>query len=431
MFLSLASAPSFSQTLNAALESSWQHNIAFALERRKLQEVFEISRRASLDLGPTISLSGSYGLQSGGEADNFKAGEAWGASVSLDQPLLRRGQIYSQHLIASYDRRIAYTLFRKAEAQLILDGLRTYLGVVAASAALRVSEKSLSQLTEQWEATRRNASLGGASRRDVALAAASLAEARADVIEISARHTASQRAFRDYFGIEEDELESPETLAELLPSASTTLLEARASLQSNNFDLLAARLELRKQRKIFRATRGLVFLPSVSLQANYSISELPGNATEAFSTKLVFSYPLRPFYFMSGYRSILNGLRLARDNVRLAEQRSERGLLDAWENLQATQESEKARLETVEAREIVLRSASSEQTLGTGEIDDLLEAERDFAEAERSAIVARSDALYARFVFLQAIGTLSASLLDLQVTDYSMRYFSRWGFGVE
>ena len=435
LFLSLASAPSFSQTLNAALESSWQHNIAFALERRKLQETFEVSRRAAIDLGPTINLSGSYGLQSRRELDGtaagFTAAAAWGASVSLEQPLLRRGQVYSQYLIASYDRRIAYTLFRKAEAQLILDGLRTYLGVVAASAALRVSEKSLSQLTEQWEATRRNASLGGASQREVALAAASLAEARADVIEISAQHTASRRAFRDYFGLADGELESPEVLAELLPSISTTLLDARASLQSNNFDLLAARLELRKQRNISRATRGLVFIPAISLQADYSISELTGKVSDVFSTRLVFSYPLRPLYFMSGYRSVLNGLRYARDNARLAEQRSERELLDAWENLQATQESEKARLETVEAREIVLRSASSEQLLGTGEIDDLLEAERDLAEAERAAIVARSDALYARFVLLQAIGTLSASLLDLQVTDYSMRYFSRWGFGVE
>ena len=435
LFLCLVINPSFSQTLNVALESSWHNNIAFALKRRELQESFEVSRRAAIDLGPTISLSGSYGLQSqrelDGAAGGFVAKEVWEAKVSLEQPLLRSGQVYSQYLSSSYDQRIAYSLFRKTEAQLILDGLRTYLGVVAASAALRVSEKSLSQLTERWEATRRNASLGGASRRDVALAAASLAEARASVIDLRAQRTATRRAFRDYFGIEPGELESPETLAEILPSISTTLLEARASLHDNNFDLLAARLELQKQRKIFRATRGSIFLPNVSLQADYSISKLSASGRDSFSSKLVFSYPFRPIYFMSGYRSFLNGLRFARDNVRLAEQISERELLDAWENLEATQESEKAHLETVEARGIVLDSANSETRLGTGSIDDLLEAERDFAEAERAAIVARSDSLYARFVLLKAIGTLSASLLDLQVPDYNARYFNRWGFGVE
>ena len=429
------SSSSFSQTLSTALEGSWHHNIAFSLERRKLQESFEVSRRAAIDLGPIVTLSGNYGLQSrrdlDGTAGDFRAEEAWGANISLEQSLFRRGQVYSQYLIASYDRRIAYRLFRKAESQLILDGLRTYLGVIAASAALRVSEKSLSQLMEQWEATRRNASLGGASSRDVALATASLAEARAEVIDSRARHTASSRAFRDHFGIDQRELESPEELSKILPSISTTLVDARASLREHNFDLLVARLELQKQRKISRATRGLVFIPSVSLQANYAISELTGSVSDSFSTKLVFSYPLRPLYFMSGYRSVLNVLRIARDNARLAEQSSERELLDAWENLQAAQESEKARLETVEARGIVLRSASSETRLGTGSLDELLEAERDFAEAERAAIVARNDALYARFVLLQAIGTLSARLLDLQVPDYSPRYFSRWGLGVE
>lgn len=456
LFFSLFLQPSFlqAQTLKSALEHSWHNNVAFAIERRKVQEIFEKARRAAIDLGPQFQLKGSYGLQGSrvlntpssesssgasgtgtgtgtGSSSGFETKESWSTTLSVSQPLLNRGQVYSQYLIGHYDRRISHRLFRKAEAQLILDGLRVYLGVVEASAALHVSEKSLSHLMEQWQATKRNASLGGASKRDVALATASLAQAQAQAIDARAQRSSAARAFRDHFGIDEKELEDPQALMANIPSVPSSLDKARDYLQKNGFDLLVARLELQKQRKISRTTRGLVFLPSISLDAEYRVSGLSDVTTDSFSAKMIFTYPLRPAYFMSGYRSVLNGLRLSRDNLHLIEQNSEREFLDSWENLEARQESEKARLETFEARRVVLRSAQRETRLGTGAIDDLLEAERDFAEAERAAIVARSQSFYARFDLLKSIGRLSPALLNLNVPNYTSNYFIRWGLGVE
>lgn len=431
------------QTLQEALEASWHNNIAFAIEKRKVQEAFEVARRAAIDLGPTINLQGSYGVQAqrnleGGENDakSFDPTQAWSASVGLKQSLLQSGQVYANHAIASYNRRIVLLRLHEFEAQLILDGLQRYLGVLERSATLRVRRKSESQLEEQWHSVRRESSFGGASARDVALAAASLAEARAQTIEARNADKSARRAFRDHFGIEVQDKSEGEGEGELktpqhLPQPPQTIEAAQTLALQKNFALRAARLEWKKQKKVARSTRGLVFLPRISLEANYAVAEQKRSTNDSFSTKLTFSYPLRPAYFMSGYRSVLNALRLARDGARLAEQNTRRQLLDAWEAFGAAKESEKARQETLQARAIVLQSAQRETRLGTGDLDDLLEAERNFAEAERAAIVAKRQTLVSQVQLLKVTGTLSPALLQLEVPVLDVPYFRRWNLSVE
>ena len=424
------------QTLKRALEESWTNNIAFALEKRKVQEVFEISRRAAINLGPTFNLQGSYGLRaprllegnSSTLSREFHPQQAWRATVSVEQSLLENGRVYAAYVIASHDKKIALLRLRELEAQLILDGLQRYLGVVESSAALRVNEKSESQLNGQWQSVRREAVLGGASARDVALATASLASARVQTIEARNSNKAARRAFRDHFGIAvEGELETPRNL----PAVPQDIETARALLLDLNFGLRAARLEFAKKKRTARATRGLIFLPRVALKANYAIAEQSSIVSDSFEAQLTFSYPLRPAYFMSGYRSVLNGLRLAREGARLAEQNARRQLLDAWEALSAAQEGEKARQETLQARMIVLQSAQRATGLGTGDLDDLLEAERNFAEAERAALAGKRRALVAQVQLLKVIGTLSPALLQLEVQPLDAKHFKRWGFGIE
>ena len=419
------------QTLQEALVESWSNNIAFTLEKRKVQEAFENARRAAIDLGPTFNLQGSYGLRgntNSASSNSLDPTQAWSATVSVEQFLLNSGQVYASYAIASHNKKIALLRLRELEAQLILDGLQRYLGVVESSAALRVNEKSESQLNKQWQSVRREAALGGASRRDVALATASLAEARAQTIEARNANNAARRAFRDHFGIDiEDELETPKNL----PEPPKDIEAAQALMLQRNFNLRAARLEWTKQKKVARSTRGLVFLPRIALKANYAIAEQDSKTNDSFATQLTFSYPLRPAYFLSGYRSVLNGLRLARDAASLAEQNARRELFDAWEALSAAEGSEKARQETLVARTIVLNSAQRETRLGTGDLDDLLEAERNFAEAERATIAATSKTLVARVQLLKVIGTLSPALLQLEVPSLDASYFSRWGFAVE
>ena len=438
--LSNALSNACAQTLQEALTESWSNNIAFALEKRKVQEAFENARRAAIDLGPTFNLQGSYGLRGqrqikGNTQENNAASpqsldptQAWSATVSVEQFLLNSGQVYASYAIASHNKKIALLRLRELEAQLILDGLQRYLGVVESSAALRVNEKSESQLNKQWQSVRREAALGGASKRDVALATASLAEARAQTIEARNANNAARRAFRDHFGIEiKGELETPKNL----PEPPKDIEAAQALMLQRNFNLRAARLEWTKQKKVERSTRGLVFLPRVALQANYAIAEQNSSTSDSFATQLIFSYPLRPAYFLSGYRSVLNGLRLARDGASLAEQNARRELIDAWEALSAAEGSEKARQETLVARTIVLNSAQRETRLGTGDLDDLLEAERNFAEAERATIAATRKTLVARVQLLKVTGTLSPALLQLEVPSLDASYFSRWGFAVE
>lgn len=437
--LSASATPNaHAQTLQEALEKSWENNIAFSIEKRKVQEAFEVARRAAIDLGPTFNLQGNYGLQANRTIEdnsasqkNLDATQAWSAAVSVEQPILQSGQIYSLHTIASYDKKIALLRLHEFEAQLILDGLQRYLGVVESSAALRVSKKSESQLNEQWKSVRHEAALGGASRRDVALATAALAEARAQTIEARNGDNTAQRAFRDHFGIDiEGDLQMPQNL----PALPQDIETAQALMLERNFNLRAARLEWQKQKKVARSTRGLVFLPRMALKANYAIAEQTEQnrkTTDSFVTQLTFSYPLRPAYFMSGYRSVLNALRLAREGARLAEQNARRQLQDAWEAFSAAQESEKARQETLQARTIVLDSAQQETKLGTGDIDDLLEAERNFAESERAMIAANRQTLVAHVQLLKVTGTLSPALLQLEVQSLDAPYFSRWGFTVE
>ena len=430
-----ATSNAHAQTLQEALEKSWENNIAFSIEKRKVQEAFEVARRAAIDLGPTFNLQGNYGLQAQRTIEDnsvsqnkLNAKQAWSATVSVEQPILKSGQIYSLHTIASYDKKIALLRLHEFEAQLILDGMQRYLGVVESSAALRVSEKSESQLNEQWKSVRREAALGGASRRDVALATAALAEARAQTIEARNGDNTAQRAFRDHFGIDiEGDLQMPQNL----PALPQDIETAQVLMLERNFNLRAARLEWQKQKKVARSTRGLVFLPRMVLKANYAIAERNSDTTDSFVTQLTFSYPLRPAYFMSGYRSVLNALRLAREGARLAEQNARRQLQDAWEAFSAAQESEKARQETLQARTIVLDSAQQETKLGTGDIDDLLEAERNFAESERAMIAANRQTLVAHVQLLKVTGTLSPALLQLEVQSLDAPYFSRWGFTVE
>jgi outer membrane protein len=267
------------------------------------------------------------------------------------------------------------------------------------------------------EATRDRFRVGEITRTDVSQAEARLAKATADRIKAEGDLKTSVAAYQSTIGSPPEKLQPPKQVSNL----PTSLDEVVSLSSGRNPDVIYADYLERAAKDNVNLVFGEL-LPTVSLDGTAGRawrSSAANSKTETIEGKVSISVPL---YQAGEVDSRVREAKQTAGQKRLEAEQSRRTAIEtgtkAWENLV----SARARIESygaqIKASEVALEGVTREAAVGSRTVLDVLNAEQELLDARVNLVKASRDEELAAYQVRSAIGTLTASHLNLPVKIY-------------
>ncbi len=435
------------ETLEDALTESYATNPQILSERAHLRAVDEGVPQALSNWRPTVTFSGSAGVN---ETVNHPAvpaiplalcpGSGPGCptlaqfvepsqfppdqtlfphlmDLNVTQPLYRGGRTVAQTSEAEKTIEAERARLIETEETVFLAVAQAYLDVVRDQATLDLSVNNEQLLAKQLESTQEQFRVGTLTRTDTAQAEASLASA------VAARHFAegnlqiSRANYERAVGHLPPKLE-PATLRPVLPA---TREEALSLAANKNPNVIAALLTEDAGYDAVKVIRGQL-LPTVSLVGDYErLDEVELHGLEQVVTSGVVRMTM-PLYEGGAVYSetrqaeqTVGQLKGQTDDARRAAVQS---ATQAWESIVSDRAQRDALIENVKAAEVAFEGTQQEQRVGTRTILDVLITEQNLFQARVNLVSTQHDLAVAEFNLASQIGRLTAGDLKLKVKLY-------------
>ncbi len=331
-----------------------------------------------------------------------------GAQAAIEQPLFTSGRLGGSISAAKAEADRAESLFDAVRQDITLEGATAIADVVRDRAIL--SERALNDALarDRLEETKARIGAGLATQTDLRQAEARAAQAAAELALAESALARAQAAFEQLFGFGAPaELSMPQ-FGNALPES---LEDALARARTANPTLSASEEAARSARMLVRAERGR-YLPQVSLNAaaayveNERFGEALGEA-EQYSVTINGRWDL----FSGG--SNLARTRAAKRRAAAADDRAldtDRRLreqtISAWNAVVSGQAVVAAREAQSTAAVIAAEGVAAEFRSGRRTRLDVLDADREKADAEVGLIAAERDLTVATFTLARLIGAL-------------------------
>jgi outer membrane protein len=438
------------ETLREALERTYRSNPTLMAQRERLRSLDEAVAVARAGLRPSVSAVAGINQDlfntGSGEPRNFSVG------VDVNYPLFNAGSVRNQ--IRAADARViaGRADLRATEGDVFTNAVGVYMDVIRDRSIVALNENQIRVLQTNLEATRDRFEVGDLTRTDVAQSEARLALAQSGLATAQGRLRSSEEAFRRVIGDLPDELDPPPPLPRLPGTADeavTVALDNNPDLRSVAAQIEAAGLDI----EVIRAGR----LPTVNATGGVDYLNRLGSAAELLSGPPVPGQSL-PANEVAGssvgvtaripiYQGGLVGARV-RQSSALRSQFIEQAIETerfVIANTRAAFATYRAALEAIESNEVAvaanqlaLEGVRAENSVGTRNILDVLNAEQELLNSEVQLVTARRDAYVAGFSLLNAMGRAEAEDLGLDggplydpLTNYNntVRRASDWNDG--
>jgi outer membrane protein len=406
-------------TLREALLSTYRTNPTITGQREALRSTdanVAIARaagrpRVDATAGLNRDLTRSGILDTGGKGPDLSVG------VDLSYPLFSGGSVRNSVRAAQTRVEAGRATLRAVEGDVFTEAVAAYMDVIQDRAIVELNANNVRVLGTNLEATRDRFEIGDLTRTDVAQSEARLQLGRANLATAQGRLTGSEENYRRVIGKRPEALAPPPPL----PPLPATPDEAVRIALANNPDLIsvtrqatAAGLDV----SVARASR----LPTLSgvVSGDYlnalggNEGPLPSSGTQT-SAGLNARIPL--------YQGGLPAARIRQAQAlegQFLEQvvATERAVISntrsAFATYQAAQNAIASNEVAVRANELALEGARAEQTVGTRNVLDVLNAEQELLDAQVALVTARRDAYVAGFQLLNAMGQAEADDLGLE-----------------
>ena len=435
-------ASAATQTLREALVQTYNANPTIMAQRASLR---------SLDEGVAIARSEGRpqaGLQAGLNQDALTSnipgrnGRDFTASADVSMPLYAGGRIRNNVRAANTRVEAGRADLRATEGDTFTEAVAAYMDVIRDRMIVNLNQNQVRVLETNLQATRDRFEVGDLTRTDVAQSEARLALARSNLAIAEGRLETSEENFTRIIGDVPGDLQPPPPLPQFPNSAEDA---TEVALENNN-DLAAIAARARAAGFDVRVARGQR-LPTVSAIASTRYfnalgtadesADLPegtlANTTTSTGVGLSMNMPL----YQGGaagarvrqaqaLRSQLLEQSIATERLVVANTRA------AYANYQAAQEAIESNEIAVAANQLALEGTRAEQTVGTRNVLDVLNAEQELLNSQVLLVSARRDAYVAGFQLLNAMGEAEAEDLNLdggQLYDpqvYHERYSDSW-----
>lgn len=440
------------EELRATLERTYRSNPTLAAQRDRLRAIDAGVGIARAGLRPQIAATAGINQDlfntGSGEPRNFSAG------VQVSYPLFDNGQARNQVRAADFRVLAGRAQLRATEGDVFTDAVTVYMDVIRDRAIVALNENQVRVLQTNLEATSDRFEVGDLTRTDVAQSEARLALARSGLATAQGRLRTSEEGFQRVTGAPPGDLEPPPPLPRLPQTADEAVaiaLDANPDLRAITAQVEAAGLDI----EVVRADR----LPTLDATGGVDYVNRLGSANELLSGTPVPGQALPPNEVAGGqvgvtariplYQGGLVGARVRQASAtrsQLVEQsiETERFVIAQTRAAFATYRAALLAIDSntiaVAANQLALEGTRAENTVGTRNVLDVLNAEQELLNSEVQLATARRDAYVAGFALLNAMGRAEAEDLGLDggplydpVANYnrSSRSGSDWNDGTE
>jgi outer membrane protein len=414
----LMSGSADADSLREALVETYNANPTIMASRAQVR---------SLDEGVGIAralgrpqLTGSAGLNQNLARTGGGTGRNISATIDVSYPLFNGGRV--RNSIRAADERVAAgrALLRSTEGDVFTDAVSVYMDVIRDRSIVTLNQNQVKVLQTNLQATRDQFEVGDLTRTDVAQSEARLALARSSLATAEGRLKGSEENYRRVIGKLPGELEPPPPLpslpgdpdqaVDIALANNSGLASIAAQSRAAGFDIDVARSER---------------LPTISTFANGTGANYLGTAGRQFAPGAANTQTSLGVGLSAGipiYQGGLVGARV-RQSQAIQSQLLEQGVeiersvvaqtRAAFSSYQAAQQAIESNRVAVSANTLALEGTRAEQTVGTRNVLDVLNAEQELLNSQVLLVTANRDAYVAGFQLLNAMGKAEAEDLNL------------------
>ncbi len=408
-------------TLRDALLRTYETNPTLMAQRQSLRATDEGVALARAQGRPTVNADGAFNQDLitrnlGVNQRDVNVG------ASLRVPLYAGGRVRNSVNAANARVDAGRADLRATEGDIFTEAVAVYMDVIRDRSIVQLNLNQVRVLDTNLQATRDRFEVGDLTRTDVAQSEARLALARSSLAIAQGRLEASEQNYERVIGIAPGDLQPPPSLPPL-PAAQE---EAAEIALANNGDLESIAAQARAAGFDVRAARG-ERAPTLSGTSSIRYFDTLGTNDRgvngpALSPENTTSAGVGVSLSLPLYQGGAAGARVRQANARhgqLLEQSIsvERGVIAnsraAYATYAAANDAIESNTIAVAANELALEGTRAEQTVGTRNVLDVLNAEQELLNSQVLLVTARRDAYVAGFQLLNVMGQAEAEDLNL------------------
>ncbi|MEO6339014.1 MAG: TolC family outer membrane protein [Caulobacteraceae bacterium] len=414
------------ESLADAIAEAYRSNPNIQAQRASLRALDEsyVQARSQMGLSASAQAGDSYEeLTRGGVGPPFGSGGKYKAetsnlSLSLQQPIYTGGRVSARATAAENDIQAGRQNLRRAELDLLLRVVSSYVGVRRDQQVLEITRDTVKVLTQQLEDSRAKFEVRQVTATDVAQSEARLAQAKTQLANSLAQLAITRSQYLALVGRNPDQLE-PEPALDNLPPTIEQAFDAAEQLSPQ---LLAAQFtEAASRSRVAEARAGR--LPTIVLRAERSRGSVAPYLTKPYddtvSVQAVLSQPL----FSSG--QISSAIRQSletnnRDRLFIEDARRTvvQNVSQAWEALVAARSSLLSQDVEMRADETAYYGVREEERVGLRSTIEVLNAQSELTQAQLSLVRNRANEYTSRVQLLALVGALNVDTLSPEAEAY-------------
>ena len=409
-------------TLREALNATYRNNPTLNAQREVLKSTD--ATVAIARAGGRPSIIGTVGVnrnltrsgviaQTQGNAHNISLS----GGADLNVPIFQGGSVRNAVAAAKTRVEAGRATLRAVEGDVFVEAVAAYMDVLRDRAIVELNQNNVKVLGTNLEANRDRFQIGDLTRTDVAQSEARLADGRARLSLAQGRLTSSEENYRRVIGQNPGPLAPPPPLPPLPATADEAV---RIALVDNPDNIAAIRIAQAAGYDVRVARAGR--LPTLSGVASGDyVNQLTGstNGLDRSGTATSVGVSGRIPIYQGGLPAArirqsqaLEGqaleLQIATERAVIANTRS------AFATYQAALQAIASTESSVRANELALEGVRAENSVGTRNILDVLNAEQELLNSQVLLVTARRDAYVAGFQLLNAMGQAEAADLGLE-----------------
>ncbi|MDQ4088572.1 MAG: TolC family outer membrane protein [Pseudomonadota bacterium] len=430
------------ETLREALVKTYSANPTIMAQRAQLRGLDEDVALARAQGRPQVSVTG--GVNQDVLTRNIPGSNGRNLSVggNISLPLFAGGRVRNAIRAANTRVEAGRADLRATEGDIFTEAVAAYMDVIRDRSIVQLNQGQVRVLQTNLQATRDRFEVGDLTRTDVAQSEARLALAQSNLATALGRLETSEENFQRVIGDVPGDLQpppplpqlprTPEQAVEIALANNADLVSIAAQARAAGFDVAAARGERLPTISAVSSTNYANALGTANESAGLPEGTLP-NSTASTGVGLSMNVPL----YQGGaagarvrraqaFRSQLIEQAIGVERLIVANTRA------AFATYQAALEAIESNTIAVAANELALEGVRAEQTVGTRNVLDVLNAQQELLNSQVALVTARRDAYVAGFQLLNVMGMAEADDLNLEAGPlydpqvYNRRYSRSW-----
>ncbi len=410
-------------TLQEALAQAYRSNPTVQAARADLRAVDANVAINEADERPNVAATGTYIEFLRQSSNAFTAPDrAFNGGLELSVPIYQGGSVRNSIRAAKERVQAGRADLRGTESTIFNQVVAAYMDVIRDSAVVRLNRQNVDALGINLQSTRDRFEIGILTRTDVAQSGSRLALAQSDLLTAQSNLIASRERYIQLVGEAPTDLQPPPPLPNL-PDSPQAAVEVALS---ENPDLLAARERSQAAQYDIRVA-GAGRLPTLEVYTSGGYQNFFGTLggvnsalIQQAETTAQAGARLRVPIFQGGRPAALERQAQARASSQLENEIAiERDVIAqvraSYASWIAARQVIDASTTAVDAAELSLEGVRAENTVGNRTVLDILDAEREFLNAQVQLVTARRNAYVAGFSLLAAMGKAEAEDLALEV----------------